>query len=49
MSTGRNIVHASDSAENGKKEVSRFFSNEELFDYDKTEYIHVYDAQALSD
>ena len=43
MSTGRNIVHASDSAENGAKEVSKFFSDDELFNYDKTEYIHVYD------
>ena len=48
MSTGRNIVHASDSAENGQKEVARFFKDDELFDYDKTEYIHVYDADSLT-
>jgi len=49
MSTGRNIVHASDSADNGAAEVKRFFTEEELFDYDKTEYVHVYDSQSLED
>lgn len=42
IGTGRNLVHASDSAENGKTEVSRFFKDEELFGYDKTNYSHVY-------
>lgn len=43
IGTGRNLVHASDSAENGKKEVERFFKPDELFDYDKSEYLHVYE------
>lgn len=43
IGTGRNLVHASDSAENGKKEVERFFMPDELFDYDKSEYLHVYE------
>lgn len=43
IGTGRNLVHASDSAENGKKEVGRFFKPDELFDYDKSEYLHVYE------
>jgi nucleoside-diphosphate kinase len=33
MSTGRNTIHASDSAETAKKEVARFFKGEELFEY----------------
>ncbi len=42
IGTGRNLVHASDSKENGQKEVSRFFSEDELFSYDKSDYAHVY-------
>ena len=42
IGTGRNLVHASDSKENGLEEVSRFFSEDELFNYDKSEYLHVY-------
>ncbi len=37
-----NVVHCSDEIENAKKEVERFFEPEELFSYDKTEYLHVY-------
>ncbi len=40
---GRNLIHASDSAENGEQEVARFFSKDELADYDKSEYLHVYE------
>lgn len=45
MDTGRNVVHASDSKESGEAEVSNFFDPHELFDYDKSEYIHVYEDQ----
>lgn len=44
MAVGRNLVHASDSKENGEEEVNRFFDSSELVSYDKTEYIHVYEA-----
>lgn len=37
-----NVVHCSDSVENAKDEVTRFFKEEEIFEYDKTEYLHVY-------
>ena len=37
-----NVIHASDSLETAKREVERFFKEEELYDYDKTEYIHIY-------
>ena len=41
---GRNLIHASDSKENGIDEVARFFSKDELFNYDKSEYLHIYEA-----
>ncbi len=37
-----NVVHCSDSTETAQDEVKRFFSDEELFTYDKTEWMHVY-------
>jgi nucleoside-diphosphate kinase len=37
-----NVVHCSDSPENGEAEVKRFFVEGEIFDYSKTEYLHVY-------
>jgi nucleoside-diphosphate kinase len=42
MSVSCNVVHASDSVENAKKEVERFFKPEELHEYTKSEYEHVY-------
>lgn len=42
MSVACNVVHASDSVENAEKEVKRFFNADELFAYDKSEYMHVY-------
>lgn len=42
MSIQCNVVHASDSKETAKTEVARFFRKEELFPYDKSEYVHVY-------
>jgi nucleoside-diphosphate kinase len=40
---GRNLIHASDSKETGLAEVASFFKDEELFDYDKSEYVHIYE------
>lgn len=42
MSMGCNVVHASDSVETATEEVPRFFKEEELFHYDKSEYMHIY-------
>jgi nucleoside-diphosphate kinase len=42
MSFQCNVVHASDSVESAKIEVKRFFKEGEIFEYDKTEYMHVY-------
>ncbi len=43
--SGRNLVHASDSKASGEAEVGRFFTDEELFSYDKTELQHIYPSQ----
>jgi nucleoside-diphosphate kinase len=48
IGTGRNLVHASDSPHTGQAEVARFFSDEELFHYDKSEYAHLYEAYERS-
>lgn len=37
-----NVVHCSDSVENAQAEVNRFFVEGEIFDYNKTDYLHVY-------
>ncbi len=37
-----NVVHCSDSVDNGAAEVKRFFEESEIFDYNKTEFLHVY-------
>ena len=42
MGNGRNLVHASDSKQSGKEEVGRFFGKDELYHYEKSEYLHVY-------
>lgn len=42
MSVPSNLIHASDSAESAEVEVKRFFKADEVFEYDKTEYLHVY-------
>ncbi len=42
MSMQSNIVHASDSSENGVLETKRFFNDDELFDYKKNDLNWVY-------
>ncbi|HCW32491.1 MAG: nucleoside-diphosphate kinase, nucleoside-diphosphate kinase [Candidatus Peregrinibacteria bacterium GW2011_GWF2_39_17] len=42
MSVSCNVIHASDSIENAIQEVKRFFKPDELFDYQKSEFEHVY-------
>lgn len=37
-----NVVHCSDSIVTAQDEVKRFFSDNEIYEYDKTEYMHVY-------
>ncbi|HEY5588685.1 MAG TPA: nucleoside-diphosphate kinase [Candidatus Paceibacterota bacterium] len=42
LSTQSNIVHASDSVENGEIEVVRFFDSSELFSYNKIDTDFIY-------
>ena len=37
-----NVVHCSDSVATAKNEAKRFFAEDEIHEYDKTEYLHVY-------
>ncbi len=37
-----NVIHCTDTVENAMQEVKRFFKEGEIFDYSKTEYLHVY-------
>lgn len=43
IGTGRNLIHASDSKQSGQAETASFFDDKELFDYDKSEYSHIYE------
>lgn len=43
IGVGRNLIHASDSKESGEREVANFFKPEELVEYDKGEYLHLYE------
>lgn len=43
IGVGRNLIHASDSKASGEREVSNFFDAKELFEYDKSEYLHLYE------
>lgn len=42
MSVQSNLVHASDSLESAKEEISRFFSEEEIFEYERNDSSLVY-------
>lgn len=44
MSVQYNIIHASDSEESAKAEIARFFSESDLFDYDKMDLDWIYGA-----
>lgn len=45
---GRNLIHASDSKVNGEEEISRFFEDSEIFDYEKSEFAHIYELYERS-
>ncbi len=44
LSIDYTVVHASDTPENGESEVKRFFTEDELFDYEKPDIKHIYEA-----
>lgn len=48
MSIQTNVVHASDSLENAKAEILRFFKDEEVFAYQKVDLSFVYSDDELS-
>ena len=48
MSIQTNVVHASDSIDNAKAEVARFFKDEEIFSYQKVDLNFVYSDDELS-
>jgi nucleoside-diphosphate kinase len=48
MSLTCNVIHASDSVETAMKEVPRFFKQDEIYTYSKTEYRHVYLEEELN-
>ena len=43
METGRNMIHASDSSESAKREISLFFSDEEILAYTRIDETWVYE------
>lgn len=45
MSVSCNVIHTSDTSENAVKEVARFFKKDDLFEYSKGEYEHVYNDE----
>lgn len=45
MSVSCNVIHTSDSVETAEKEVPRFFNPDDLYDYNKGEYEHVYNDE----
>jgi nucleoside-diphosphate kinase len=48
MSGQHNIIHASDSSESADKERKLIFQDQEIFDYDKGEYLYVYSLEERS-
>ena len=47
MSGSLNIIHASDSVENAKIEIERFFRPEEIFNYKKADIDFIYSSDEL--
>mgnify|MGYP001596633974 CR=1 FL=1 len=48
MSVSCNVIHASDSLETALKEVPRFFNPDDIHEYHKSEYEHVYNEEELA-
>lgn len=45
MSQQYNLIHCSDTVENAKKERNLIFGKDEVFDYNKSEYLYVYNEE----
>lgn len=48
MSVSCNVLHASDSVESAQAEVKRFFKADEIYEYSKSEYLHVYSEDEVA-
>jgi nucleoside-diphosphate kinase len=48
MSGNVTIVHASDSVEAGMSETARLFKDSEIFDYNRSDFLHVYGEEELA-
>ena len=48
MSHQENVVHASDSLENAAKELARFFTEEDYFEYTQANFPYLYAEDELS-
>lgn len=48
LSQQYNIIHASDSVSTAEKELHLLFSKEELFEYEKGEYLYLYSEEERS-
>ena len=47
MSQQYNLIHASDTAETANKEEKLLFRKDEIFNYNKSEYLHLYTEEEL--
>jgi nucleoside-diphosphate kinase len=47
ISGGNNLVHSSDTKENAEEEISKFFDITELFEYGRSDYMHIYSPEDL--
>jgi len=45
MSRSNTIIHASDSVENAEIEIKRFFAENEIFEWDKMDWVEVYSTE----
>ncbi|MCK5309429.1 MAG: nucleoside-diphosphate kinase, partial [Thermoplasmata archaeon] len=43
MTTGRNIIHASDSPNSAEREINLFFSENEVLEYTRIDEVWVYE------
>ena len=45
MSRSNTIIHASDSPESAEAEIKRFFTESEIFEYEKLDWVEVYSSE----
>ncbi len=45
LSNQNNVIHASESAETAENEIKRFFTEKEIYSYEKMDYDHLYSSK----